>query len=113
MRNLLKIFSGKNEVQKTSESTSMVVHCTTALVKAAYTPDKPTMSIFPIDRMFLESYITKAYGALVSSGADKTWAKNKTLEWKSMGHPRSVIPDILKYVNIQLVATEPFRYFSK
>lgn len=74
--------------------------------------DKPTMSIFPIDRVSLECYITRAYGALVSHGANKVWAREKAREWKKMGHPRKVIPDILKYVNIRLETVKPHEYFA-
>jgi ABC-type Fe3+ transport system substrate-binding protein len=74
--------------------------------------EKPTMVIFPIDRGCLPCYITRAYGALVSHGANKVWAREKAREWKKMGHPRKVIPDILKYVNIKLETVKPFRYFA-
>lgn len=74
--------------------------------------EKPTMSIFPIDRVCLPCYITRAYGALVSHGANKIWAREKAREWKKMGHPRAVIPDILKYVNIRLETVKPHEYFA-
>lgn len=99
-------------VRSTTNSNEVSVLSKNAL-QLAHSDSKPTILIFSIDRAFIDCYITKTYNALTRSGVSKEWALNKTLEWKKMGHPRKVIPDILKYVNIQLQPSEPFRYFAK
>ena len=72
---------------------------------------KPVLRLYPNDRPFIAVYITRAYGALVSAGHDKTWARDKAREWDNMRHPKIVIEDMLCYVDIELVPVVPFEYF--
>lgn len=72
---------------------------------------KPVLRLYPNDRPFIAVYITKTYGALVSAGYEKSWARTKAREWDTMRHPKMVIEDMLCYVDIELVPVVPFEYF--
>jgi len=84
-----------------------------SLLPQKYNPSKPVMHIYPIDRSFVECYITKAYGALVSAGHSKNAAKDKTWQWQAMQNPRLTLEDILRYLDIEMIDAVPFRYFAK
>lgn len=76
-------------------------------VKSAYDPKKATMQITPADRNCLEVFISRAYQALVVTGSSKEWATKKAYEWDTSKDPKYVIPDIMKYLNIELIESKP------
>lgn len=72
---------------------------------------KPVIKILPVDRTCMDRYFVKFKGAAFSAGWAHTAAKAKVDEWLSWQNPRAVLADMLRYVDIELVNSEPFRYF--
>lgn len=70
---------------------------------------KPVVDIFPVDRTFIQSYISSVCCTLLFNKFSKRWVEVKANEWNSMS-VEDALNDMLNYVHFNIRSSEPPQY---